>query len=372
MELTLRAELDAGTKAEAAIGELALEPGSAPSAGGETLGETVAICMATRNPPPDLFQRQIESIRDQTHTDWVCLISDDASDRGRLAEIERVIADDPRFRLAAGGERLGFYGNFERALGMVPVEASHVALSDQDDRWQPEKLEALLAALSPHSTLAYSDMRVVDRTGEVLRDTYWSHRRRNHTDLGTLLLGNTITGAAALFRRDLLDRLLPFPPPVGRSFHDHWLALVALAAGPIAYVARPLHDYVQHPQAVIGYARASGGRDPAAGPLVAALTGLRRAGSRLARPQARERYFADYCRTALFARVLEMRCGDLMNAERREAVRKVVDLDDSARSLGWLAARSARSLLGGNETLGVDRSILAGLLWSRMARGQVS
>ncbi len=34
--------------------------------------------MATYNPPDELFERQIDSIREQTHSDWVCVISDDA------------------------------------------------------------------------------------------------------------------------------------------------------------------------------------------------------------------------------------------------------------------------------------------------------
>ena len=33
--------------------------------------------------------------------------------------------------------RLGFYGNFERALSMAPPSADFVTLCDQDDRWRP-------------------------------------------------------------------------------------------------------------------------------------------------------------------------------------------------------------------------------------------
>ena len=68
---------------------------------------------------------------------------------------------------------------------------------------------------------------------------------------------NTVTGAATLFRRELLERTLPFPPRHGpHSFHDQWIALVALATGRLAYVDRPLYDYVQHRSAVLGHPRA--------------------------------------------------------------------------------------------------------------------
>jgi hypothetical protein len=101
--------------------------------------------------------------------------------------------------------------------------------------------------------LVYSDMRIVDEQGRTISETFWRDRRNNHTDLSSLLLSNTITGAASLFRRELLDLALPFPPPVGDPFHDQWLAAVALASGEIAYVDRPLYDYVQHGGAARGH-----------------------------------------------------------------------------------------------------------------------
>ena len=75
--------------------------------------------------------------------------------------------------------------------------------------------------------------------------------------MASLLVANTVTGAASLFRRELLDLALPFPPRHGTPYHDHWLAAVALASGRIAYVDRPLYDYVQHRDAALGHARAN-------------------------------------------------------------------------------------------------------------------
>src|SRR6476646_2068232 len=212
----------------------------------------VAICMATFDPDPALLQRQIASIREQTHEAWVCLISDDGSSDERFEQLRALTAEDPRFELSRADQQLGFYLNFERALKMAPPEAQCIALADQDDRWYPEKLDALLAALGD-AQLVYSDMRIVDEAGGVVADTFWRGRRNNYTNLASLLLANTVTGAASLFRRPLLDRVLPFPPPVGDPFHDQWIASVALATGRIAYVDRPLYDYTQHGQAARGH-----------------------------------------------------------------------------------------------------------------------
>ena len=59
---------------------------------------SVAICMATFDPPAALLERQIESIRAQSHRDWVCIISDDASDPGRFAALEAMVARRPALR----------------------------------------------------------------------------------------------------------------------------------------------------------------------------------------------------------------------------------------------------------------------------------
>ena len=63
-------------------------------------GPVIAIAMTTHRPPMELFRRQIESIREQTHENWVCVISDDASGDERLEAMREVLGDDPRFRLA--------------------------------------------------------------------------------------------------------------------------------------------------------------------------------------------------------------------------------------------------------------------------------
>ena len=51
----------------------------------------------------------------------------------------------------------------------------------------------------------YSDARIVDEDGELLAETYWQERRNNHDDIASVLMANSVTGAASLFRRELLD-----------------------------------------------------------------------------------------------------------------------------------------------------------------------
>jgi glycosyltransferase involved in cell wall biosynthesis len=371
--VALRAQLKRRRWETAQLDWLDLEPGSSPAradGGPAPQGDRrVAICMATFEPPLELFERQIASIREQTHTDWVCVISDDSSSEASVNAMREVVKDDPRFLLFEGSDRLGFYRNFERALRLAPAEAPFVAFADQDDRWYPEKLETLLDRLEPDAGLAYADMRIVTPEGAVISDTYWSHRPNNHRNFASLLITNTITGAASLFRRELLQRALPFPPEVGKPFHDHWIAQIALAMGPITYVDAPLHDYVQHEMAALGHARANAApiRRANFGLTARARRRLRMLRSRGFHPGWRARYFDLYLRTAQCARVLEMRCGRELSRRKRRVLRHLIRAERSITGTAWLALRALRPAFGGSETVGRERRFLEAVTWRRLA-----
>jgi glycosyltransferase involved in cell wall biosynthesis len=318
--------------------------------------------MATYEPAIDMFRRQVESIRAQTHHNWICAISDDCSSPERFAAMEQVVAGDPRFVLTRSPRRLRFYHNFERALSLSPPGADFVAMADQDDYWHPDKLEILLREIG-NAQLVYSDARIVRTDGELVADTYWSVRRNNHSDISSLLMANCVTGAASLFRRDLLDFALPFPPGQFTHFHDHWVALTALALGDIAFVDRPLYDYVQHGEAVLGHAKAN--QITALRERVDSLRALHR-NPRVRVGRWRMRFFVDCCRLMQFVTVLEMRCGSRLAAGKRRALARFMRAERSPLALWDLARRAAREMIGQPETIGAELGLLLAFAWRHL------
>ena len=255
-DVVLRATLENGQTIDRPLGRIRLCAGhhALPTAvnwPGE--GPRVAICMATFRPPIELFCAQIASLQAQTHTNWVCIIADDNTSNERWDRVRLAVKGDKRFVLFQSQTRLKFYDNFQNALSRAPADADFIALCDQDDVWRLDKIETLLAAFHDKHQLVFSDARVVNEKGLVLSETFWSDRQNNYTDLPSLMVANTITGAACMFRASLLADVLPFPKQVGPAFHDHWIGLVALLKGSIGYVDRPLYDYVQHTKSVIGH-----------------------------------------------------------------------------------------------------------------------
>jgi glycosyltransferase involved in cell wall biosynthesis len=321
----------------------------------------VAVAMATHEPRDDLFEHQIGSLRAQTHSNWLCVISDDASSPERFSAIERAVGDDVRFEVSRSDSRLGFYRNFERALERIPADAKFVAFADQDDRWRPDKLAALAREIGD-ARLVYSDARAVRSDGSVLAETLWRERRNNLTDLASLLFANSVTGAAAMFRRDLLDLALPFPEAPGKPYHDHWVALVARGAGRLAYIDRPLLDYIQHSGAVLGADAI------AARPALGRRARLRRLARdpTAARERWREAYEQEWLRVEAFARALLVRCGDRLGPDDRRVLERVTAGERSPRTWAWLAMRPLRSVAGRNETKGFEHRLLRGLVWRRL------
>ncbi len=370
LELGLRAALEGGSTASALLGEVRVaappEPLTLPFPGPEDQPR-VAICMATHDPPLDLLARQLDSIRAQTHSNWVCVISDDCSRPDRFEALRELVGEDPRFAVSRSQRRLGFYANFERALQLAPRGCDYVALADQDDAWHPDKLTALLSSIGG-AQLVYSDARIIGRGGELIASTYWARRRNNHTDLDSLLVANSVTGAASLFRRPLLHYALPFPPGQFAHYHDHWLALTALATGGIEYVDRPLYDYVQHGSAAIGHAAAT------------RVFTLRERARKLRTnrgkraPFYRATYFRHVERLMAFATILLMRCDERLTPSQRCALERFLALEQSWWPLARLSWLAARELTGEPETLGAEWMLLRALLWRRVlsatARGR--
>ena len=217
--------------------------------------------MTTYEPPLDLFAAQIESIKAQTHADWICLISDDCSSAGIVSRrcVGSIGERSPLRPSRARATGWASTANYERVLGMVPPAADLVALADQDDRWYPEKLEALIAALGDRD-LVYGDMRIVGEDGaadlgyvlepaaqQLQRSRLAAGREHGHR------IGRRCSG------RICSTRALPFPPRRSDGYHDHWIALVAMTGRGLAYVDRPLQDYVQHGGAAQGHEQANAG-----------------------------------------------------------------------------------------------------------------
>ncbi len=212
----------------------------------------VAICMATYNPSLDLFKKQIESILNQTEKSWHLIINDDCSTSEKIQYIQTIVGDDPRVSIFRNDKNVGFYHNFETCLYRIHRQFEFVALADQDDVWFPNKLSNLIEGIG-NNWLIYNDMEILGPDNSLISKTFWNQRSNHYKNFTSLMLANTVTGSASLFRTEMLSKLLPFPVKLGNAFHDHWMAVTAAIDNQLAYQDEVLQSYIQHNDNVTGY-----------------------------------------------------------------------------------------------------------------------
>lgn len=255
LDVVIKVKFTNSESSQFSLGVVTIEPYKQLSDKSISGTSVVVICMATFNPNPSQFRKQIESIILQDYQNWVCIVCDDASSFESRTFMKSLVTVDRRFVFVENDQNLGFYHNFERCLGLVPANAEFIALADQDDYWYPDKLSESLRRFTENVELVYCDMRIVHVDGRVLSDTYWADRKNHYSkeDVDLLAIANTVTGAATVISKKLLDRILPFPPRIGNIYHDNWIAILAAANGGIAYVDKPLYDYYQGSDNIIGH-----------------------------------------------------------------------------------------------------------------------
>ena len=125
--------------------------------------EKVDVLLATYNGEKYL-KEQIDSILEQTYSDFRLLISDDGSTDDTRKILEEYKNKDSRIQVFFQESNLGVVKNFEFLL--KKVESKYYMFSDQDDIWKSEKIEKSLNKIqSDNCDLVYSDLEVVDEEG---------------------------------------------------------------------------------------------------------------------------------------------------------------------------------------------------------------
>ena len=205
---------------------------------------SISVCMATYN-GAEFIVEQLKSILAQLPESSEVVIADDGSTDATL-ELVRSLGDARIRVIASEGMRLGPIYNLERALASAKGEV--IFLSDQDDVWLPEKVDRCLAALQ-QKTLVLHDAYLLRWVNNGLDDGFVRRGKLGAVRpyaKGILRnwLCNGYTGCCMAFRRQLLDRALPFPKDL--PMHDQWLGLMAEKFHSVTYLPEPLVEYRQH------------------------------------------------------------------------------------------------------------------------------
>lgn len=197
---------------------------------------------------PDRVVVAVGSALAQTERDLEVLVVDDNPAGSDLAHATRDALrehlQDPRVRHLPMPNPGG--GSAARNAGIRASQAPWVAFLDDDDRWEPDKLERQLAALAaagPQVVLAYTGFTTVDDRERVLSTT----TPRPGRSLYPALLGRNLIGttSSVVVRRDVLLDVGGFDEELPAAQDRDLYIRVCRHHGAVA-VPAPLVTFVSH------------------------------------------------------------------------------------------------------------------------------
>jgi rhamnosyltransferase len=214
----------------------------------------VIILMATFN-GDRYISEQLDSIINQTYSNWQLWIRDDCSTDNTLNIINRYISKDNRIKILHNeGNRLGACLNFAKLMDSARNE-QYIMFSDQDDVWQKTKIAGTLESmLESEKTfgqfvpiLVHTDFEIVDEYLKVIKtkkNIAYIFSKHPDAILNKLVSQNYIYGCTMMINHSLLKHCLPFYKEAEN--HDYWIALVAASTGQIVYLSNKSMLYRQH------------------------------------------------------------------------------------------------------------------------------
>lgn len=125
--------------------------------------KSVAVLMATYNGAKYL-REQIDSILNQTSTDWVLYIQDDGS-QDETVDIIKSYADERIHLVDIGLTKQGAGMNFMSLLNVV--ESNYYMFCDQDDVWFPDKIEKSLVRMQEEESICGNDVPIIVHTDKI-------------------------------------------------------------------------------------------------------------------------------------------------------------------------------------------------------------
>lgn len=233
----------------------------------------LSIAMCTYNGARYL-REQLASLAAQTRLPDELVVCDDCSSDGTRMMLEEFKTRTAfPVRLFFNDRNLRSTKNFEKAISLC--DGDLIALCDQDDVWLPAKLERMEAefARSPDVGLVFTDLEVVDESlrplGYQAWEAHWvefGEREQQMFDEGrafnVLLTRNVVTGAAAAFRSEYRDLILPLPEISKWLLHDYWIAFMISLVAKLKPIKEPMVKYRAHANQQMGLLPPSKLKDP--------------------------------------------------------------------------------------------------------------
>ena len=165
----------------------------------------ISIVIITRN-RAGFISRAIQSVLDQSFSDWELLILDDDSEDDTEKTVRDFADKDERIKYFKNSPALGISKN--RNKGLALARGKYIAVLDSDDAWiDKEKLWKQFNFLeqNPDHVLIGSNIRIVDEKNNFIQNT---DLKTEDADIRRkMLLFNQIPHSSVLYRKDAAQKV---------------------------------------------------------------------------------------------------------------------------------------------------------------------
>src|SRR3569623_2782382 len=209
------------------------------AAGEPRMSDTISIVMPAYR-AEDCIGGAVRSVLAQTHADWqLVIVSDDGQDYEAVLAAAGLADRRCRF-VPSGGIKSGV--SAAKNAGLEAVTTRYAAILDADDRFKPQKLERVMAALREHAIVSTA-LDVTDVAGRSLRQV-GSGLDRVLGAGAHKWVNLSMDSMIAWARRKVDGRHAPTLPNM--TDLDFLMRLYRTSASSF-HIGTPLHEYVKQP-----------------------------------------------------------------------------------------------------------------------------
>ena len=213
----------------------------------------VSVLLSTYNGARYL-PAQLDSVLAQDQPDVRLLVRDDGSTDRTVAVLDAYAARHPSMQIVRG-RNVGVIRSFFELLAHPAARGDYVALCDQDDVWDRDKLSRAVAILGGGRGTAPAmycgRLRVVD---DALRPLFTTPLPRRGPSFRNALVENIATGCTMVLNERAHELLRQSLPTENVVMHDWWAYLVLSALGEVVFDPEPRMSYRQHGGNAVGTA----------------------------------------------------------------------------------------------------------------------
>ncbi len=216
---------------------------------GVKMEDKVDILLATYNTKIEFLKMQLDSILNQTYSNFNLIISDDCSPNEEVREIlKEYEKKDNRIQLYFQKKNLGYTKNFEFLL--TKSREKYISFSDHDDIWYPNKIEESIKVLKEKDVdLVYCDAKQIDENGNIIQESYLKYKKlpiiNEKYNKEILLFSRQIAiGCSQVFTRHVKELILPFTEST--IAHDWNTEYIASKLKGVYCINKPLLSYRLH------------------------------------------------------------------------------------------------------------------------------